>query len=325
LCQVKQGVAVAAKRYYDLNTYFRSLYGGRVHKITVDAGFTCPNRDGSLSRGGCLYCNARGSGTGQHRQGLSIRQQLEKSRAPVIKRFKTKRFLAYFQAFTNTYAPVATLRERYDEALAVEGVVGLAVGTRPDCVDGETIDLLAAYATTHLVWVEYGLQSVHDDTLARINRGHDFAAFQRAVEITRGRGIQICAHLILGLPGETPAMMRRSAEIVAAMGLDGIKLHLLYVVKGTGLDALYRAGGYHCLEREAYADLVCDVLERLPQTMVIQRLTGDPHPAELRAPRWALDKKAALAAIMERLEVRDAWQGKALGLARPDHFGEVQI
>jgi radical SAM protein (TIGR01212 family) len=325
MCQVKRGVTVAVKRYYDLNTYFRSIYGGRVHKITVDAGFTCPNRDNTLARGGCIYCNARGSGTGQHALGLSVRQQLERSRAPVIKRFKTQRFLAYFQAFSNTYAPLAQLRRVYDEALAVEGVVGLAVGTRPDCVDPEKIDLLATYAATHLVWVEYGLQSAHDDTLARINRGHDFATFERALAMTQGRGIKICAHLILGLPGETAAMMRRSAEIVAGMGLDGIKLHLLYVVKGTGLDALHEAGEYQCLEREAYADLVCDVLERLPQTMVVQRLTGDPHPSELRAPRWALDKKAAMAAITERLEARDLWQGKALGLARPASFGHTRI
>jgi radical SAM protein (TIGR01212 family) len=314
-------VAVSDKRYYDLNTYFRSLYGGRVHKITVDAGFTCPNRDGTLSRSGCIYCNARGSGTGQHRRGLSVRQQLMRSRAPVIKRFKTERFLAYFQAFTNTYAPVEQLKRVYDEALSVEGVVGLAVGTRPDCVDPEKIDLLAGYTDKYLIWLEYGLQSVHDETLERINRGHDFAAFQHAVEIARGRGIRICAHLILGLPGETPAMMRRSAEVVGQMGLDGIKLHLLYVVKGTALDTLYRRGQYRCLERDTYVDLVCDVLERLPQNLVIQRLTGDPHPAELRAPRWALDKKAAMTAIMQRLEARDSWQGKALGLARPASFG----
>jgi uncharacterized protein len=314
-------VAVPDKRYLDLNTYFRSLYGGRVHKITVDAGFTCPNRDGTLSRKGCIYCNERGSGTGQHRQGLSVRQQLTRSRAPVIKRFKTDRFLAYFQAFTNTYAPVAQLKKVYDEALAVEGVVGLAVGTRPDCVDAEKIDLLASYTEKHLVWVEYGLQSAHDETLRRINRGHDFDAFRRAVELTRGRGIQICAHLILGLPGETPAMMRRSAQIVGQMGLDGIKLHLLYVVKATALDALYQSGAYRCLTREAYADLVCDVLERLPQNLVIQRLTGDPHPFDLRAPGWALDKKAAMTAILEGLEARDTWQGKALGLARPASFG----
>jgi radical SAM protein (TIGR01212 family) len=309
------------KRYYDLNTYFRSLYGGRVHKITVDAGFTCPNRDGTLSRSGCIYCNDRGSGTGQHRQGLSVRQQLERSRTPVIRRFKTERFLAYFQAFTNTYAPVEQLRQVYDEALAVQGVVGLAVGTRPDCVDGGKIDLLASYTDKHLVWLEYGLQSAHDETLKRINRGHDFAAFSRAVQMTRGRGIRICAHLILGLPGETPEMMRQSAEIVGQMGLDGIKLHLLYVVRGTALDALYRNGGYRCLKREAYAELVCDVLERLPQNLVIQRLTGDPHPADLRAPRWALDKKAAMSAIIARLEARDSWQGRALGLPRPVRFG----
>ncbi|MDJ0784437.1 MAG: TIGR01212 family radical SAM protein [Desulfosarcinaceae bacterium] len=312
------------KRYFDLNTYFRNRYGGRVHKITVDAGFTCPNRDGRLSQAGCLYCNDRGSGTGQHRMGLTVRQQLERSRAPVIKRFKTERFLAYFQAFTNTYAPVDRLKQVYDEALEVKGVVGLAVGTRPDCVDARRIDLLASYTDRALVWVEYGLQSVHDQTLKRINRGHDFAAFEQAVALTRERGIKICAHVILGLPGETPAMMHQTAETLAQMGLDGIKLHLLYVVKETSLDHLYRAGRYSPLEMATYAELVCDVLERLPQSLVIQRLTGDPHPAELRAPLWALDKKASLAAIHSLLERRDSWQGKALGLPLPDHFGHPQ-
>ena len=317
-------MAVTGKRYYDLNTYFRALYGGRVHKITVDAGFTCPNRDGCLSRKGCIYCNDRGSGTGQHQQGFSVRQQLERSRAPIVKRYKTKRFLAYFQAFTNTYAPVAHLKKVYEEALDVEGVVGLAVGTRPDCVDEAKIDLLAGYTDKALVWVEYGLQSVHDTTLARINRGHGFVAFERAVDLTRGRGINICAHVILGLPGETPEMMRRTAEVLGRMDLEGIKLHLLYVVKGTALDELYQRGGYTCLHKDAYADLVCDLLERLPQTTVIQRLTGDPHPSELRAPLWALDKKASMAAITARLEARDCWQGRALGLARPSGFGNCE-
>jgi radical SAM protein (TIGR01212 family) len=296
-------------RYYDLNTYFRKHFGVRVHKLTVDAGMSCPNRDGTISRGGCIYCNARGSGTGAHARGLSITQQLESNKAAVARRFGAKKFMAYFQSFSNTYAPVEQLRVLYDEALNVPDVVGLSIGTRPDCIDEDKLALLESYARTHLVWVEYGLQSAHDPTLIRINRGHGAAAFQKAVQATAGRGINICAHVILGLPGETRDHMRATADFIAGLPVDGVKLHLLYVVKGTALDDLYRSGGYRCLKPDAYADLVCDTLERLPARMVIQRLTGDPHPGELVAPRWALNKSATLSLIKKRLEERDIQQG----------------
>jgi radical SAM protein (TIGR01212 family) len=300
------------KRYYDLNTYFRDRYGERVHKIAVDAGLTCPNRDGTLGSGGCIYCNAKGSGTGKHAAGLSITRQLEGSKAAVIKRFKARRFMAYFQSFTNTYAPLARLKALYDEALAVPGVVGLAIGTRPDCIDEPVLDLLQSYTRDHLVWIEYGLQSAHDATLARINRGHDVAAFRRAVTATTGRGILIGTHMILGLPGEDASHMRATADFIARLPVDGVKLHLLYVIKGTPLAALYRDGNYHCLEQDAYADLVCDVVERLPPGVVIQRLTGDPHRHELVAPLWALEKVQTLELIQKRLEERNTWQGKLL-------------
>jgi radical SAM protein (TIGR01212 family) len=300
------------KRYYDLNTYFRNRYGERVHKIAVDAGLTCPNRDGTLGTGGCIYCNAKGSGTGKHAAGLSITRQLEVSKAAVIRRFKAHRFLAYFQSFTNTYAPLAQLKALYDEALAVPGVVGLAIGTRPDCINEAVLDLLQSYARGHLIWVEYGLQSAHDATLARINRGHDVAAFQRAVTATAGRGILIGTHIILGLPGEDAGHMRATADFIAGLPVDGVKLHLLYVVKGTPLAALHEAGDFHCLGQDAYADLVCDVIERLPPDVVIQRLTGDPHKHELVAPQWALEKVQTLELIQKRLEERNTWQGKLL-------------
>ena len=235
------------KPYRDLNTYFRSLFGCRVHKVTVDAGLNCPNRDGTLSTGGCIYCNARGSGTGAHRQGVSITRQIERSKERIARRFKTDKIIAYFQSFTNTYAPAARLKALYDEALAVDGVVGLAIGTRPDCVDAAVLNLLENYAKDHLIWVEYGLQSAHDRTLSLINRGHDFACFQNAVVATRNRGINICAHVILGLPGESRQDMLATADAVAALGIEGVKLHLLYVVQGTAMETLYRCGGYRCL------------------------------------------------------------------------------
>lgn len=298
------------RRYFDLNTYFRDMFGERVHKITVDAGLTCPNRDGTLGTGGCIYCNPKGSGTGAHARGLSITQQLESSKIPVAKRFKAQKFMAYFQSFSNTYAPVERLRGLYDEALAVPGVVGLAIGTRPDCIDEDILRLLESYARTHLIWIEYGLQSAHDATLEKINRGHDTAAFIRAVETTAGRGIRICTHIILGLPGEGPEHVRATAKFVAGLPIDGVKLHLLYVVKGTPMEALWNSGRYRCLTQDEYVDRVCDVIERLPSGVVIQRITGDPHYRELAAPRWALKKNQTVALIKTRLEERDTWQGK---------------
>ncbi len=295
--------------YYDLNTYFREMFGERVHKLTVDAGFDCPNRDGRIASGGCIYCNPRGSGTGLHAQGLSIGEQLERSKAPVARRFKVRKFLAYFQSFSNTYAPLPVLRRAYDDALAVPDIVGLSIGTRPDCIDEDVLALLSDYARHWLVWVEYGLQSAHDRTLTAIRRGHDVRCFVDAVERTRNRGIAICAHVILGLPGESRRDMLDTARLVADLGLDGIKLHLLYVIRDTPLAEAYHRGAYRCLEQAEYADLVCDVIERLPPDMVIQRITGDPHPRELVAPAWALEKKPTIEMIHARFEARRTRQG----------------
>lgn len=300
-------------RYNDLNSYLRGLFGCRVQKITVDAGLSCPNRDGAVATGGCIYCNSQGSGTGAHGRGLSIAAQLEAGKAAMARRYRAEKFIAYFQSFSNTYAPVERLRALYEEALDVEGVVGLFIGTRPDCVPEPVLDLLQEMARRCLVWVEYGLQSARDATLAVINRGHDAACFLRALAATRRRGIQVCAHIILGLPGETAADARFTAQTLAAAGVDGVKLHNLYVVKGTRLEALFRSGAYRCLERREYVDQVVDVLERLPARTVIQRLTGDPHPEELAAPSWSREKAATLKAIHETLERRDTWQGKRCG------------
>ena len=301
------------KRYNDLNTYLRSIYGCRVQKISIDAGLSCPNRDGTISTGGCIYCNARGSGTGAHNRGLTITEQLLQGKSALSRRYKANKFLAYFQSFSNTYAPLDKLKQLYDEALAVEDVVGLSIGTRPDCVDEPVLDLLQDYARHHLVWIEYGLQSATDKTLELINRGHDVQCFQDAVRATSNRGIMICAHVILGLPGETARDILHTAGTIADLGIDGLKLHLLYVVKGTPLEALYRQGKFRCLEQQEYVDLVCDFLERLPPQMVIQRLTGDPHPDELVAPQWSLRKSETLQKIKDTLEKRDSRQGSKAG------------
>ena len=300
------------RRYNDLNTYLRNIFGYRVQKITIDAGLTCPNRDGSISHGGCIYCNIRGSGTGAYAKGLSVTRQLTIGKKSLSKRYKAKKFIAYFQSFSNTYAPLQKLKRLYDEALSVEDIVGLSIGTRPDCVDEAVLDLLQQYAGHHLIWIEYGLQSARDETLAFINRGHDVQCFKDAVEKTKNRGIKICAHVILGLPHETRQDMMHTATTIATLGIDGVKLHLLYVVKGTALEAIYRKGEFKCLEQSAYVDLVCDFLERIPAEMVIQRLTGDPHRKELVAPQWALKKTETFNLIQQTLEKRDSWQGKHL-------------
>jgi len=318
-------MALHNKRYTDLNTYLRGLFGCRVQKISIDAGLSCPNRDGTISRGGCSYCNARGSGTGAHALGLSVTDQLLKSRRLLARRYKAEKFIAYFQSWTNTYAPLSTLKALYSEALAVEDIVGLAIGTRPDCVDEAILDLLQAYAANYLIWIEYGLQSAHDRTLERINRGHDVQCFKNAVTLTKNRGIMICAHVILGLPGENRRHMLETAEFIASAGIDGIKLHLLYVVKGTPMEHLYRKRRYTCLEQSEYVDIVCDFLERIPPDIVIQRLTGDPHPEELVAPQWSLRKTETLNMIRQTLEARDSVQGKYCRQAssQDGHAGET--
>ena len=298
------------KRYLDFNTYLRNIFGCRVQKISLDAGLSCPNRDGTLSKEGCIYCNSKGSGTGAHTRGISISEQLEIGKNMLSRRYKAERFIAYFQSFTNTYATVKNLKALYEEALAIKDVVGLSIGTRPDCISEPVLNLLQAYAEKYLVWIEYGLQSVHDRSLLLINRGHDFHSFETAVAATRNRGIKICAHVILGLPQEEKKHMIETAKTIAAMEIDGVKLHLLYVVKGTRLEKIYARGEYRCLSQQEYVDLVCDFLEHLPGDMVIQRLTGDPHPDELAAPMWSLDKNRTLALIQERLKKRNTWQGR---------------
>ena len=299
------------KRYRDYNSYLREIFGERVQKIPLDAGLSCPNRDGTLSDQGCIFCDSRGSGTGamidRHR---SIGEQIAEGRRSAFKRYGARKFIAYFQSFTNTYAPVERLKALYDQALADSSVVGLSVATRPDCVGPEVFDLLGTYVKSHLVWIEFGLQSAHDVTLSKINRGHDVACFARSVEMSASCGLNVCAHVILGLPGETKRMMLDTACYLGRLPVAGVKIHLLYVVKGTSLAALYEEGGYRCLEREEYIDLLVGFLELLPSTMVIHRLTGDPVRSDLVAPAWAADKSKNLDLIRRSLEEKNTWQGR---------------
>jgi radical SAM protein (TIGR01212 family) len=298
--------------YTDLNSVLRARFGCRVHKITIDAGFTCPNRDGARGTGGCVYCNSRGSGTGASGR-ASIAEQLREAQPFLRNRYKAEKFIAYFQAFSNTYAPLEVLRARYEEALSVEDIVGLSIGTRPDCVPDGTLDLLAEFGDRTWLSLEYGLQSIHDRTLARINRGHTAAEFRDAVRRARTRGIDLCVHVILGLPGESREDMLETARALAGMDIGGIKIHLQYVVRGTPLHRWYERGEYRCLERGEYVDVLCEFLALLPKEMVIHRLTGDPHRDELVAPSWAMEKETTWRLILETLAGRDLWQGKDRG------------
>ena len=295
--------------YKDLNSALRARFGCRVQKITVDAGLTCPNRDGNVGTGGCIYCNERGSGTGAFTE-KSITEQIESAMGFLRHRYKAKKFIAYFQSFSNTYAPVETLRNLYEEALSVDDIVGLAIGTRPDCVGEPVLDLLTEMGEKTYVSMEYGLQSIHDKTLKFINRGHTYKTFTDAVSRTRKRGLDICVHIILGLPGEKKEDMLTTAGALGKMDIQAVKIHLQYVSRDTVLHQLLKDGSYKCLTRDQYTDIVCDFLLLLPPQIIIHRLTGDPHPDELIAPLWALEKETNLRAIKNTLKCHNLWQGK---------------
>jgi len=243
-------------------------------------------------------------------RGLGLDEQIAEGKGFAGKRYNARKFIAYFQSFTNTYAPLTQLRDIYQRALNHKDMVGLSVGTRPDCVDHEVLGLLSTFKKDYQVWIEYGLQSCHDITLSRINRGHDVACFERAVRMADEHGLSICTHVILGLPGETHDMMMDTARFVASLPVDGIKMHSLYVTSGTALADLHKNGGYRCMDREEYIETLIDFLEFLPPDMVIQRITGDPNPSELIAPLWTLEKTKNISLINRRMEERDTWQGK---------------
>jgi radical SAM protein (TIGR01212 family) len=286
-------------------------YGERVHKVAIDAGFTCPNRDGTKGRGGCTFCN-NASFSPHGREVKPIAAQVESGRSVIAKRTRARKLIAYFQAYTNTYADVSLLRAQYDQALAQPGVVGLAVGTRPDCISAEVLDLLAAYRDRgYELWLELGLQSAFDATLARVHRGHTFDDYRRAVRAAHARGLPVCTHLIAGLPGETAVHARLSHAKVLDHGVAGLKLHPLHVVKGTVLANAYRRGEYRPLNREEYIRTAADLIELTPPEIVFHRLTGTAAPAILLAPAWCAHKWNVLNGIAEELARRGTCQGAA--------------
>ena len=298
------------RRYSALSRFLKERFGAKVYRVTLDGGFTCPNVDGTVAVGGCIFCDNRSFSPNRRLPRTTIREQVRHGVEILSARYRADRFLAYFQAATNTYAPPDKLRRLYDEALNHPQMVGLAIGTRPDCVPDEILDLLEHYARNRYVCLELGLQSIHARSLDWMNRGHHFDAFVDAVKRCQGRGLDLCAHVILGLPGESRQDMLATADALASLPVDAVKIHNLHVVKDTPLESMFRSGQVRMLDFAEYVGLVCDFLERLPPTMVIHRLNGDAPPDYLVAPLWCLEKPALLAAINAELVRRDSWQGK---------------
>ncbi len=289
--------------FLSLNSYLRGLFGCRVQKIPLDAGLSCPNRDGTKGTGGCIYCSASGSGTGALARGISVREQMALGIAWARRRYKARRFIAYFQSFSNTYGNVQHLGAIYRESLVSPDVVGLFIGTRPDCVHDAVLDTISEAADGRLVWMELGLQSASDATLHAINRGHTRDDFVRAVEMTKARGLPVCAHVIFGLPGEGKEEMLATIALLKELGVEGVKFHQLYALGGTELARLFRLGQWAPLDMDTYARLVAEAIAMLGPGVVVHRLSGDPPQTGLLAPDWSRDKSAVRERIINHLRL----------------------
>jgi radical SAM protein (TIGR01212 family) len=298
------------RRYNSFACVLRDRFQAKVHKITLRADFTCPNRDGLVAVGGCIYCNNASHTPPEYRPGMTIREQLEQGAEAVRRRHRAEKFIAYFQSYTNTYGSVSKLERLYREALEYPGIVGLSVATRPDCVPNEVLDLIADISRHTYVWLELGLESMYEKTLRWVNRGHGLKEFIDAIERSKLRGLRICVHLILGFPNESREEILQTPFFLNQMKIDGVKLHNLHVIKHTVLEQIYRSGSFSLLNRDAYISLLVDFLERLAPETVIHRLTGETYRELTVAPEWSIDKIGVLNAIQKELERRDAWQGR---------------
>lgn len=298
------------KRYYSLNQFLREKFGCKTFKISLDGGFTCPNRDGKVGKGGCTFCSARGSGDYAGERLLSIGDQFDNIKEIMSKKWKDGKYIAYFQAYTNTYAPIDELRKKYEEAISKEGVVALSIATRPDCINDEVLDLIAEMNTKLYTWVELGLQTIHEDSAANFNRGYTLDVFDKAMEGLKSKGIDTVVHCIYGLPGETKEQMLETVDYIARSGAKGIKFHLLHLMKNTRMVKDYEEGRLKFLSQDEYVDLVCEGISRIPQDIIVHRLTGDAPRSMLIGPMWSLKKWEVLNAIDKTLVDNDIYQGK---------------
>lgn len=298
------------KRYYSWNYYLREQFGEKVFKIPLDAGFDCPNRDGSVAHGGCTFCSERGSGDFAGDRKDDLVTQFHTIKDKMHKKWKSGKYIGYFQAYTNTYAPVETLRSYYETILEQEGVVGLSIATRPDCLPDVVVEYLAELNKRTFLWVELGLQTVHERTALLINRAHDYQSYADGVKKLRKHNINVCSHIINGLPLEDYDMMMETAKEVAKLDVQGIKIHLLHLLKKTAMVKQYEKGLLQLMKEDDYIQLVVDQLEVLPPNMVVHRLTGD-GPADLMiGPMWSMNKWSVLNGIEAELKRRDSSQGK---------------
>ena len=298
------------KRYHSLNYFLRNKFGEKIYKISLDGGFTCPNRDGKVSKGGWTFCSARGSGDFAGSRILSITEQFEDRKKMMEKKWKDGKYIAYFQAYTNTYAPVEELTRKYEEALAQENVIALSIATRPDCLDEDVLDYLEELNKKIYLWVELGLQTVNDETGRNFNRGYDLEVFDKSLKELQKRGIEVVVHTIFGLPGETKEDMLKTIDYVAHSGAQGIKFHLLHLMTGTKMVEQYESGELQLLSKEDYIDLICKGIAMIPEEMVVHRLTGDAPRQSLIGPMWSLKKWEVLNDIDKALVDNDIWQGK---------------
>ncbi|NLY80007.1 MAG: TIGR01212 family radical SAM protein [Lysinibacillus sp.] len=298
------------KRYYTWNRYLRDEFGHKVYKVALDAGFDCPNRDGTVAFGGCTFCSAAGSGDFAGDRVDPIPVQFEKIKSKMENKWKDGKTMAYFQAYTNTHAPLPVLKEKFEAALACEGVMGLSIATRPDCLPDDVVEYLAELNERTFLWIELGLQTVHEKTANLINRAHDYATYVEGVEKLRKHDIRVCTHIINGLPLEDYDMMMETAREVAKLDVQGIKIHLLHLLKGTPMVKQYEKGMLEFLEKDEYIKLVADQLEILPPDMIIHRITGDGPIDLMIGPMWSVNKWEVLNGIDAELERRGSWQGK---------------
>lgn len=298
------------RRYNAYIDYLKQRFGSRVQKVIVDAGFTCPNRDGSKGVGGCTYCNNDSFKPPYCLPNMSVADQVKEGIEFLSRRYKVDKFIVYFQSYSNTYASLRHLQKLYEEALNHPQVIGLAVGTRSDCIDEQKIDYFSQLARDYYVTLEYGLESPYDKTLRWIRRMHDFESWEKAVKLTAGRGIHICAHIILGFPTESRDEMLKTAEIVSKYPIDYLKIHHLHVVKKTILEKIYRENPFPLPAYRDYVDLVTEFLQRLKPEIKVQRLVGETHPRILVVPNWGIRANIIQQHIEEKLAERDIWQGK---------------
>ena len=295
--------------YNDFSSWIRSKFDFRVQKISIDAGMTCPNRDGKISRGGCIYCDNRTFNPSYCHKHDSITEQLNAGKTFFERKYPEMKYLAYFQAFTNTYAPLDKLKSYYEEALAVDDVVGLVIGTRPDCVSKELLNYLAELSKRTFVLVEYGIESANDDTLKRINRGHDFACCRKAVEETHKRGILVGGHIILGLPGEDAAESIRQAEIISSLPLDILKIHQMQIIRNTRLAEIYEKTPFHVYSVEEYIQLIARYIQHLRPSLVLERFVSQSPASMLIAPKWGLKNYEFTNLLHNYLKENDIRQG----------------